>query len=82
MFRVFRDSYVCEYFMHYERFYTAVYFTFPYQGYITSWCVFQIIFNYFNQISYLCNIIAEGFRFIYLAFGFSKAENLSAQCID
>ena len=28
-----------------------------------------------------CNIMAEGFRFIYLAFGFSQAENLSAQCM-
>ena len=28
-----------------------------------------------------CNIMAEGFRFIYLAFGFSEAENLSAQCM-
>ena len=26
-----------------------------------------------------CNIMAEGFRFIYLAFGFNSAENLSAQ---
>ena len=26
-----------------------------------------------------CNIMAEGFRFIYLAFGFSLAENFSAQ---
>ena len=25
--------------------------------------------------------MAEGFRFIYLAFGFSKAENLSVQCM-
>ena len=25
--------------------------------------------------------MAEGFRFIYLAFGFSYAENLSAQCM-
>ena len=29
----------------------------------------------------ICNIMAEGFRSIYLAFGFSKAENLSAQCM-
>ena len=28
-----------------------------------------------------CNIMAEEFRFICLAFGFSWAENLSAQCI-
>ena len=26
-----------------------------------------------------CNIMAEGFRFIYLVFRFSKAENLSAK---
>ena len=25
--------------------------------------------------------MAEGFRFIYLAFGFSYSENLSSQCI-
>ena len=31
------------------------------------------------EASYPCNIMAEGFRFIYLAFGFSLAENLSAQ---
>ena len=29
----------------------------------------------------VCNIMAEGFRFIYLVFGFSLAENLSAQCM-
>ena len=33
--------------------------------------------NCCNQKLYLCNIIAEGFRFIYLAFRFSSAENLS-----
>ena len=29
--------------------------------------------------SYICNIIAEGFRFVYLAFRFSWDENFSAQ---
>ena len=28
-----------------------------------------------------CNIMDEGFRFIYLTFGFSLAKNLSAQCM-
>ena len=29
----------------------------------------------------VCNIMADGFRFIHLAFGFSKAENFLAQCM-
>ena len=33
----------------------------------------------YKPFSFLCNIMAEGFRFIYLAFVFSYAENLSAQ---
>ena len=37
--------------------------------------------RYVMGTTHVCNIIAEGFRFIYLAVGFSEAENLSAQCM-
>ena len=32
-----------------------------------------------ESTKYICNIMTAGFRFIYLAFGFRFAENLSAQ---
>ena len=34
-----------------------------------------------TEMSEKCNIMGEGFHFIYLAFGFSYAGNLSAQCM-
>ena len=45
-------------------------------GWWKLFCFFIII-----SFSPLRNIMAEGFRFIYLAFRFSEDENFSAQCM-
>ena len=42
-------------------------------------CVVSVII--LSLSVYVCIIIAAGFRFVYLAFRFSLAENLSAQCM-
>ena len=40
-----------------------------------------IKYAFIINMRYMYNKMAEGFRFIYLAYGFSWAENLSAQCM-